>query len=114
MGCSSCKKAQDYDTAKNLAAKIAQVWQSDVIIFKQFIHGVGYTYGYQRSDEPVAKRCEQIEVVRFQQYKSKEILSDTIGEESTIVEQETVIGRKNNRKSSKATTGTMGSDSGEV
>jgi len=114
MGCSSCKEAQSYEKAKDLALKITQVWQSDVIIFKQFIHGIGYTYGYQRADEPVSKRCEQVEVIRFSQHQSSEILSDNSGEQSSIIKQEGIRHKPTKRKSSSTVIEPAGGDSGTV
>ena len=103
MGCSSCQNIKTIEEARINAQKMAKACQTNFVIYKKYIHGIGYSYGYSEQGRKLEKWCSEVEVIQFQQPESEVILSDNGGEEPVIVVPEETVTRTVKRKPAKAT-----------
>ena len=75
--------------------------QSNFVIYKKYIHGVGYTFGYSEQGRKLEQWCAEVEVVQFQQYQGEAIFSNNIGEEPIVAVSEESKPRATKRGSTK-------------
>lgn len=103
MGCSACQNIKTIEEARVKAQIMADNFQSNFVIYKKYIHGIGYTFGYSEQGRKLEQWCAEVEVVQFQQPESETILSDNGGEELVAIVPEETKPRTAKRKSVQST-----------
>lgn len=98
MGCSACQNINTIEEARVKAQIMANNCQSNFVIYKKYIHGIGYTFGYSEQGRKLEQWCAEIEVVQFQQHQSEVVLPNIVGEKSIVVVPKKTVTRTIKRK----------------